>query len=218
MEGTAYLLDDDPGVLDSLMTLMRSHELEARAFLSSEEILATTDWKRPGCIVIDLRLGAADGLTVIEQLRERGVHLPAIMISAHGNVEVAVRAMECGCRDFLQKPYEAGELMARVMESIRDDADQMTVDERVAQAQGRLETLTPRERDVFDALIGGFAGKQIARQLGISYRTMEKHRANVMHKMEASSLVALVRQAVTVGLIPDPHPETADAVQPPEGA
>lgn len=196
-----YFIDDDTSILDSLVNLAEAHGMNARPFSSAVEFLTQKEFAEPGCIVADLKMPRLNGLQLQEQLAARGVELPLIMISGHADVHSAVTAMRSGATDFLTKPFDPSELFDRIRSCLARDQQrvQQKLDNR--DDQRRIDSLTPRERQVFDLLVRGLAGKQIAHQLGISYRTMEKFRANVMRKTEAGSVAGLVQIGVRLGMI-----------------
>ena len=196
-----YFVDDDEAVRDSLELLAQAAGFQAQSFSSAEEFLAAFDPDRPSCLVVDLRMPGMSGLELQRRLNESGVELPLIMLSGHADVDSAVSAMKAGAVEFLQKPVHNEVLLARIRSAIEQNtelrrrrAEQRAISDRVA-------TLTAREREVMLLLIDGLSGKQVAARLGISYRTMEKFRANVMKKMETDSLAQLTRAAIEAHVV-----------------
>jgi FixJ family two-component response regulator len=196
MQGTVYFIDDDSAVLDALAALAKSRELTALPFSSAEEFLDCGHIESPGCIVADLKMPGISGLQLQERLLERSIRIPLIMISGYAEVSSAVLAMQRGAIDFITKPFDAANLFDQIQECIERDRKRLDADRRLAEDRERIESLTGRERQVFERLVRGYSGKQIAFELGISYRTMEKFRANVMRKTEADGVVDLAYLAV----------------------
>jgi two-component system response regulator FixJ len=197
-EPVVYLVDDDAAVRSGFSALFRSVGLPVTSFASGEAFLEAVDEHSLGCLVVDVRMPGMSGLELQERLRDRGVGLPIILISAHGDVPMAVRAMKAGAIDFLEKPVNEQVLLDRVQGCLRvahrtyDDA------ELVAATRARLEALTPREREVLDRLVKGESSKIIAAELDISPRTVDVHRAHIMDKLGVRSIAELVRVALMV--------------------
>jgi len=200
---TVYFVDDDEAVRDSFELLAETAGLQAESFESALEFLEDFDPDRPGCLVVDLRMPGMSGLELQRTLNESGTELPVIVLSGHADVASAVSAMKAGAVEFLQKPFDNAELLLKINAALnRDNVLREQRNERQSIA-ARAETLTPREREVMEGLVKGLSGKQIAAHLGISYRTMEKFRANVMKKMETDSLARLTRAAIAADLFVD---------------
>ena len=195
-----HVVDDNPELRDSLRLLLTSVALDVQTYASSDEFLhrfrETPD--RPAVLLLDVRMPGMSGMTLLERLRGDFPSLPVIVITGHGDIEMAVRAMKLGAIDFMTKPFSAQVLLDRVQELVRE-ARSTIAGEGAEQAAARLVTLTAREREVFDRIVGGQANKVIADDLGISVRTVESHRANVMQKLGAKTLVDLVLIAVHGG-------------------
>lgn len=191
MSGTVFLVDDDEAVLRSLGDILGAEGLAVRAFDSAEALLAGCDAQSEGCIVLDIRLPGMDGLNAQAMLAARGVQMPIIFLTGHGEVQMSVRAMKAGAYDFLQKPVAADTLLARVYAALM--LDQCRVQERAeaALAGERLARLTAREQEVFSHLLQGSSSKEIAKQLGLSPRTVDIHRKNILIKCRASSVLEL---------------------------
>jgi RNA polymerase sigma factor (sigma-70 family) len=195
---TVFIVDDDDAVRSSLRLLFKSLGLATTAYASAQDFLAAYDPDQPGCLVLDVRMPGMSGLELQQQLSVRGAMLPVIFITGHGDIPMAVEAMQHGAFDFLQKPFRDQDLLDRVQRAIeRDTENRMAVRATVA-IRERLESLTPREREVLDLVVQGKANKVIAGDLGVSQRTVEIHRARVMEKMEARSLAQLVRMVMDV--------------------
>ncbi len=200
-----YIVDDDEAVRDSLQILAESYDYEPEIFESGTAFLSVADKMEAGCVLLDVRMPDVDGLEIQARLAKANPELAVIIITGHGDVPMAVKAMKAGASDFLEKPFSDDALMdslerawsqrneaAEVKEPGSDNSDNEVLE--------RIEALTPRERDVLDQLIIGRPNKIIAYELGISPRTVEVHRARVMDKMKAKSLSHLVRMALSAGL------------------
>lgn len=198
---TLYLIDDDIAIVDSVTKWMQMHDVPVRAFASAEEFLADDGIEPPGCIVVDLKMPGLSGLELQSQLSERNERMPIIMISGHGDLESAVSAFRLGANDFMTKPFDPVTLLERVQGCFDADKERLRREQLAEQSRSRYETLTQRERQVFERLIQGKVGKEIATELGISPRTVEKFRANLMRKMEAEGIAELVRAAFDAGML-----------------
>jgi len=188
-----YIVDDDEGVRESLTLVLRSAGISARSFASAQDFLHQAELQQPGCVLLDLRMPGMSGLELQETLTERQSHLPIIIISGHGNVPVAVQAMRGGAVDFFEKPFDLDRLIERIRECLVQETERSRHDSRHQEVAHLVGTLTPREREIFDLLVQGEMNKSIAARLGISIRTVEVHRANLMSKLEASNVSDLVR-------------------------
>jgi FixJ family two-component response regulator len=196
-----HVVDDDPAVRDSLRWLIEGEGLLVQAHASAEDFLGALVPEQPGCALVDLRMPGMSGLELQQALARRGVGLPLVFISAHGDVPLAVTAMRRGAVDFVEKPFDNGALLDTVRRALDADVLRRVGDEERAAMRARLATLSPREREVLEAVVAGRANKRIAAALGISIKTVEVHRARVMDKMEASSIAELVRLVVQHGLL-----------------
>ncbi|MBI3463967.1 MAG: response regulator transcription factor [Planctomycetes bacterium] len=202
---TVFIVDDDTAVRESLCDLVQAIGLNVETHAGAQEFLDAYDPARPGCLVVDVRMPGMSGLALQEQLAARGVRIPLIMITGHADVPMAVRTMERGAFDFLEKPFRAQVLLDQIQRAIQRDQQIRQQERRRAQIAGRMALLTPRERAVLDRVLEGRANKVIAAQLGISKRTVEVHRAQVMHKLEVDSLAELMQQVLFFrGLPPVP--------------
>lgn len=193
---TVYIVDDDPGVRDSLQYMIESAGHCVEAFENARGMLDRARGPLSGCLVADLRLPGMSGLDMFDRLRELGIELPTIVITGHGDVTAAVRAMKSGAIDFIEKPFSEQALLDRIDAALRIDRDNRVAADEVTRVIQRYEQLTPRERQVMAAVVAGRLNKQIASELDLSHKTIEVHRAHVMKKMAASSLAVLVRMAV----------------------
>lgn len=192
-ESTVYVVDDDEAMRAALRRLLESVGLPVETFATAAAFLETAQPSWAGCAVLDLRMPEIDGLELQARLRDAGIRLPIIMISAHGEVDSAVLAMKHGAIDFLRKPYQPAVLIARIREAFDADARRRAAEARQAAREEALARLTPREREVFDYFIEGRTSKQIALQLGLSSKTVDIHRAHILLKLQVSSVVDLVR-------------------------
>jgi two-component system response regulator FixJ len=195
MDQPVYIVDDDAAVRDSLRMLLESAGYLVRSYNSARSFLGDAELDR-GCLIVDIRMPGMSGLELQEELVRRRITLPVIVITGHGDVSLAVRAMIAGAVDFIEKPFDD----QRMLDSVAN-AKQLAIQRRgqAGQAQAArnlLDLLTPREREVFDRLVKGQANKIVAHGLGISPRTVEIHRAHVMSKLQARSLSDIVRTAL----------------------
>lgn len=194
--GKVFIVDDDEAVRKSLGMLFRSVGIDSEGYESGDGFLHDFDNDWQGCIVLDIRMPGTSGLEVQKLLHERGNTLPIIFITGHGDVPMAVEAMQLGAFDFVQKPFRDQELMDRVMQALSQNEEQQEATQQKRQAQDNFELLTPREKEVMEHVVKGRANKVIAMDLGVSQRTVEIHRARVMDKMQARSLASLVRMSM----------------------
>lgn len=211
MTPTVFIVDDDEAVRTSLSRLVESVGLAAEAFPDAASFLAGYDPQRPGCLLLDIRMPGMTGLELQERLAAGALPLPVIIISAHGDVEAAVRAMKAGAVDFLRKPYDAAVLLERVRAALAQDVAQRRAAAERAAAQAQVALLTPREREVMLHLVAGKTSKQIAYALGLSRKTVDIHRSHIMLKLRVDSVVDLVRIAGSAGLAGGGAPGAGDA-------
>jgi two-component system response regulator FixJ len=197
---SVVIIDDDEAVLDSLRVLLEAEGFDVQTFERASTFLQRFEGKLPRCLVTDVRMPGMDGLELLQALSARGPLPPVIVITGHGEVPMAVQAMKLGARDFLEKPFDPHALLASVRDALTTPARlAATTDPDIHR---RLELLTPREREVLEQLVIGRSNKGIARELAISPRTVEIHRARVMEKMRAQSLSQLVRMTFAAGIDP----------------
>ena len=190
---TVFIVDDDAAIRFAMQALMDSVNLEHEIFGSADEFLEKVGHQRAGCLVLDIRMPGLGGLELQEELIKRESTLPIIFITGHGDVPMAVEAMQKGAVDFIQKPFRDQELLDRIREALATDEERRESQRHHAEVSSRLERLTNREREVFDLVVTGKPNKVIAYELGVSQRTVEIHRARVMEKMQARSLADLVK-------------------------
>lgn len=196
---TVHLVDDDDAIRRSVGFMLRTSGFSVEAHSSGLHLLKEKELV-PGCILLDIRMPEMDGLEVQKALLERGVTLPVVVMTGHGDISIAVQAMKAGAVEFIEKPFEKVVLIAAVEEGFArlDRSDRQRV--RAEEAAVRLQALTSREREVLEGLAKGFPNKTIAYDLGISPRTVEIHRANLMTKLEVVSLSEALRIAFSAGL------------------
>jgi two-component system, LuxR family, response regulator FixJ len=195
---TVYIVDDDPAVQQALRLSFRSVGYKAEVFASAAQFLAIYSEHLSGCILLDVRMPDMSGMELQEQLNQRHSILPIIFMTGHGDVAMAVTAMQSGALDFVQKPFNDQDLLDRVAQAISRDALNRSVLQEKHEIRKRLDSLTPREREIMDMVVDGKANKVIAGDLQLSQRTVEIHRARVMEKMLATSLAHLVRMVIAV--------------------
>ncbi len=202
-EATVFVVDDDAAVRDSLKALLESDGLTAEVYGSSQAFLDTHDTDRGGCLLLDVQMPDMNGLELQQKLADNGSSLPVIIITGHGDVPIAVKALKAGAVDFIEKPFTDDVILGSVRRALalgeRNRREQASVDE----AKAGIARLTTREYEVFEHLIIGRLNKQIAFDLGISARTVEVHRARVMEKMAARNLAHLVQMGLAKGIEPD---------------
>jgi FixJ family two-component response regulator len=190
---TVFVVDDDNAVRRSLHELLTSALLPVESFATSQSFLDAIDPARSGCILLDIRLKEGSGLDLQDELRRRSIELPIIVLTGHGDVPNSVRALKGGAFDFLQKPTPPAVLLERVRAAIETDRVAREQSSSRAAAQGRLASLTPREREVMSMLVAGATSKEVAYDLKISVRTVEGHRRRVLSKLHVTSAAQLVR-------------------------
>ena len=195
VERVIYLVDDDAAVRRSVGFMLKTSGHQVVAYESGAELLKNAAQLEDGCILLDIRMPGMDGLEVQEALQDRGVGLPVIIMTGHGDVGLAVRAMKAGAVDFIEKPFEKSTLLASIDEGFRRLSRKETTSDRHKDAEVRLQALTSREREVLDGLAEGLPNKTIGYNLGISPRTVEIHRANLMAKLGVRSLSEALRLA-----------------------
>ena len=202
-DALVYIVDDEPAVRDSMAMLVSSVGLQAKTFSSAEAFLAGYSPGAPGCVVADVRMPGMSGLELQEHLSAKRIPVPVVIMTGHGDIAMAVRAMKAGATDFLEKPFNDQVFLESVQRALRRPATATHADADVTDAIARLETLTAREREVMQLIVEGRANKVIAAKLSLSIRTVETHRAKIMEKAEARSLAELVRMAIAAGLMQD---------------
>jgi two-component system response regulator FixJ len=197
---SVYVVDDDESVRESLVALLVTYDFEVRSFASAGEFLAACSGSMRGCLIADIRMPDMDGLELQAVVASRHPDLQVVIITGHGDVPLAVRAMKAGAVDFIEKPFPEDLIIGTVRRAVELAAKTGKTTASIAEIRGRLDLLTAREREVLDGLVAGQPNKTIAYDLGISPRTVEIYRARVMDKMGARSLSELVRLAISGGI------------------
>ncbi len=201
-EPTIFVVDDDDLMRTSVCALARSMGIPAESFRSAEEFLDQCSDDRPGCLVTDVRMLGMSGLELQERLRERGVRLPVIVMTAYAETRLTVRALRAGALTLLEKPFEENELWDAIREALAKDAAYRVAHQRHREVRRRVERLTPTQRKVMDLIVAGKSNKWIANELDMGTRTVESRRREVFERMEAESVAELVRLALEANLEP----------------
>lgn len=200
-EPVIYVVDDDEAVRLSLEFLLKTANVAVRSFDSAKAFLNVLPEVRFGCVVTDVRMPEITGIDLLKRVKETKPELPVIVITGHGDIALAVEAMKIGAVDFLEKPFDDDHLLTAVRSALDKEADAARRNAEISEIHDKLAALSNRERQVLEGLVAGHANKNIAFDLGISPRTVEIYRANLMTKMGASSLSDLVRMAMMAGIL-----------------
>lgn len=205
MSGDArvYVVDDDAAFRESLERLLTSSGLKAESCGSAQEFLRRYDRGVPSCLLLDINMPQMNGLELQARLNGLAIRVPVIIISAHADVENAVRAIKAGAIDFLRKPFKPAVLLERIAEALARDRQRRAAETERTEVAARLAQLTPREREVFDSLVAGLSPKEIAHALGLSRKTVDVHRGHIATKLNADSLLDLVRLAQKIDAATD---------------
>jgi two-component system response regulator FixJ len=201
--GKVYVIDDDEAMRDSLDFLLGSANFDVTLFESANRFLETLSSTDFGCVVSDIRMPGIDGIELLKRLKASRSAFPVLIMTGHGDVPLAVEAMKLGASDFLEKPFEDDRLVGMIDAALRQAESGARSEAVTLDIFARIESLSPRERQVMDGLIAGLSNKLIAKEYDISPRTIEVYRANVMTKMQAGSLSELVRLAMRAGALKD---------------
>ena len=199
MTATITIIDDDPAVLDAVGLLLRAKGFAVASYLSAAAFLKSPFI--PGCIISDVRMPQMNGLELLRALQHSGDPRPVILLTAHGDVDMAMQAVRSGAFDFIEKPFNQDRLLPAIMDALTLAAERNEASEHLFALRERYEALTERQRETMILLVRGYANKQIAAELGISSRTVEVYRAWAMTKMGAKSLAHLVRMGIELGLV-----------------
>jgi two-component system, LuxR family, response regulator FixJ len=199
-DAIVHVVDDDEAVRESLAFLLRTARIEVKTYDSAVTFLDSRPQAGSGCVITDVRMPEVSGIDLLKRLRELAISLPVIVITGHGDVPLAVEAMKLGAVDFLEKPFDDDALLAAVHSALASEGDSSKRTE-LTELNEKLKALSNRERQVLEGLVKGHPNKTIAYDLGISPRTVEIYRANVMTKMDAGSLSELVRMALVAGIL-----------------
>jgi two-component system response regulator FixJ len=196
-----HVIDDDDAVRDSLSFLLKAAKISVATYESATEFISAVPTIKSGCVITDVRMPEMSGIDLLKRLKDLKSSLPVIVITGHGDVSLAVEAMKIGAVDFLEKPFDDNAMLAAVRTALSEQSTQNKHNAERGEIESRLAALSKRERDVLDGLVAGHANKRIAFDHGISPRTVEIYRANLMTKMHASSLSDLVRMALVAGIL-----------------
>ena len=208
-KGTVYVVDDDEAVRDSLQWLLEGKDYRVRCFDSAETFLARYDPREVACLIADIRMGGMTGLDLQDRLLERKSPLPIVFITGHGDVPMAVGTMKKGAMDFIQKPFKEDQLVGTVERMLEHARNAFADHQQAANRGALLAKLTGREAQVLERIVAGRLNKQIADDLGISIKTVEAHRANIMEKLGANTVADLLK--IALGQTPAPRPATPAA-------
>ena len=196
---TVFIIDDQDAVRHALSEMLTVLGYAVEAHASADAFLAALSNTKAGCIVADVRMPGMDGIELVRELARRGVALPVVLISGHADVPMAVAAIKAGAEDFIEKPIDDAQLLAAINRCLARVFDTLSTEQSLADLRRDLERLTPRELEVMDLVVQGFTSSAIAERLGISVRTVESYRMQIMDKMQAASVAMLVRQAIRLG-------------------
>jgi FixJ family two-component response regulator len=199
---TVFIVDDDRGMRQAIQDLVESVGLRAESFASGEEFLRKKHNSRPSCLVLDVRLPQMSGLDFQHRLVDIGIQIPVIFITAHGDIPMSVRALKSGAVEFLTKPFRDQDLLDAIQQALQRDRTAHEQQADIHGLQERYRALTAREQEVMTLVVSGMLNKQIASEIGASEATVKIHRGNVMHKMQAASVVDLVRMSDKLKLSP----------------
>ncbi|NMZ53180.1 DNA-binding response regulator [Pseudomonas lundensis] len=201
MQPMVYVVDDDQGMLDSTVWLLESVGLHALPFTSGHAFLQACDPHLNACVLLDVRMPSMGGLHVQQALQKRGITMPVIFVSGHADVPIVVRAFKAGAHDFIEKPYNQQLLLDSVQQALSGRVPQQVAGQALSDVHARLNSLTPRERDVLMPLVKGYTTREIAELLAVSVKTIDLYRSRVMKRMRADHLPDLVGMVIAAGLV-----------------
>ena len=199
-QATIFVVDDDQQSRKAVLTLIQAMGVPVESFASAEEFLQNYDGRRPACLVTDIRMLGMSGLELQEQLNKLGITIPVVVLTAFANTPTTVRAMRNGALTLMEKPCDDDELWEAVRTGLICDQQNWAQEQQREEIRNRVESLTPKEREVLGYIVAGDANKVVARKLDVSVRTVENHRHKIFQKMQAQSLAELVKMALSVGL------------------
>jgi two-component system response regulator FixJ len=198
---TIYVVDDQESVRNALSEMLNVFGFETEKFESADVFLRSVDPARPACIVADVRMPGTDGIELVHQLAKQSISLPVILISGHADIPMAVAAIKAGAEEFIEKPVNDTQLVAAINRGLAHMHENLNASRSHEELRERFNRLTPRQTEIFDLVAHGLTSQNIANKLGISVRTVESYRAEIMEKMQAESVAVLVRQAVKLGRV-----------------
>ena len=198
---TIVVIDDQDSVRDALGEMLSVFGFQVATYESADRFLQTADFNRPACIVADVRMPGMDGIELVRELARRGIALPVVLISGHGDVPMAVAAIKAGAEDFIEKPVDDTQLVAAINRGLARVFEEQSRQRSAADVGNLFARLTPRQVEIFDLVVEGYTSQAIGAKLDISVRTVESYRAQIMEKMQAESVAVLVRQAIRLGRI-----------------
>ena len=196
---TIYVVDDQPSVCHALREMLNVFGYEVETFDSASRFLERFNRDRAGCLIADVRMPGMDGIELMRELARRSISLPVILMSGHADVPMAVAAIKAGAEEFIEKPLDDKQLLAAINRCLAQVFEQLDSKQSLDALGRRFERLTPREAEVFDLVVEGYTSHAVAARLGISIRTVESYRVQIMDKMQAESVAVLVRQAIRLG-------------------
>jgi len=202
LQPTVFVVDDDEAMRDSIRWLLESVSLHARMFSSASDFLSSSDLAQEGCILLDVRMPGMSGMELLEHLKNSGVQQPVIIITGHGDVPMAVRALKHGAFDFIQKPFNGQELLDRVNAALKLDRENRQRNCSIEKLRSHFEALTGREREIMELVVAGDSSKIIGNKLGISSRTVDIHRSNIMKKLNIRNVAELVQHRLALDDMP----------------
>lgn len=199
LQATVFVVDDDEAMRDSIACLLESVNIPCRMFRDASAFLEFCDPHKQGCILLDIRMPGMSGMELLENLKANGVTLPVIVITGHGDVPLAVRALKLGAFDFVQKPFNAHDLLDRVHAALQQVRERRQKDRRLDRLRSNFDALTGREREIMELVVAGDPSKVIGMKLGISSRTVDIHRSNIMRKLNVRTVAELVQSRLALG-------------------